>query len=512
MFDATADTKKIVAASAAAAGLVAVPAAADAAVGDNVLSHGMENDEVEQLQELLKERGHYTYETVSGTYDEATVEAVKSFQRDHQLTVDGIAGPVTFGALLREESEPASETSGSFDNGQEEERLGSTTMMQTGEKSPAVKELQRRLKALGFYSGEEHGYYGRQTARAVRSFQSGADITVDGIAGPQTFAAMHGVIGSAAAAMVGDQSSSRKSGSTFRILESGDKGNEVSLLQRQLKDLGYYKKDVTGVYGPMTEEAVRRFQQKQELATDGLAGPKTFNALRGDPVPASSAAEKKEAAGPASDSSEMLRYESSGDEVTTLQEDLRELDYMKMEPSGVYGEVTENAVKSFQKDHDLTADGIAGPRTMEKMEAVLQGDADSEDEPDQETAARESSNQKVNATNLVADAAEHIGTPYVWGGTSESGFDCSGFLQYVFQENGVELPRSVSEIYEEGESVEKPRVGDIVFFTTYKDGPSHAGIYTGNDQFIHAGTSTGVTVSDKTDDYWEKRYIGAKRY
>ncbi|SFQ27161.1 peptidoglycan-binding protein [Salibacterium halotolerans] len=505
MFDTTMDTKKLAAASAAAVGaLAAVPSVADGEVGDTMLSYGMENEDVQELQERLRDRGHYTYETVSGVYDTSTVEAVKSFQRAHQLTVDGIAGPETFGVLLQRKTEPTARTSGAFDREDKKEELGSTTVMRTGEESSAVRELQRRLQNLGLFEGGQHGYYGRRTANAVKSFQRDAGIVVDGIAGPQTFAAMRGVIGSVSSALQTEPASE----STFRILESGDKGSEVSLLQRQLKDLGFYNKDVTGVYGPMTEESVRRFQQKQGLTTDGLAGPKTFNALKNNPEPASESRGETQKEASAVGSSSMLRYEDSGEEVTGLQERLRDLDYMKMEPSGVFSGVTEKAVKSFQKEQGLVVDGIAGPRTQEKMDEMLETGEERE-EPD---AAVASSDSDFNAVNLVADASEHIGTPYVWGGTSESGFDCSGFLQYVFNENGVELPRTVADIYNEGTSVEKPKVGDIIFFKTYNDGPSHAGIYTGNDQFIHAGTSTGVTVSDKTDDYWAKRYIGAKRY
>ncbi|WP_062439142.1 C40 family peptidase [Thalassobacillus devorans] len=116
-----------------------------------------------------------------------------------------------------------------------------------------------------------------------------------------------------------------------------------------------------------------------------------------------------------------------------------------------------------------------------------------------------------NTSGLISTAKQYIGTPYVWGGTSPSGFDCSGYLNYVFAKNGTNLPRTVAQIHSVGKSVNSPSAGDLVFFETYKAGPSHAGIYLGNGQFIHSGSS-GVTISDMNISYWKSRYLGAKSY
>ncbi|MFF2498402.1 C40 family peptidase [Peribacillus sp. NPDC058075] len=86
-----------------------------------------------------------------------------------------------------------------------------------------------------------------------------------------------------------------------------------------------------------------------------------------------------------------------------------------------------------------------------------------------------------------------------------------GFLKYVFEKStDITLPRTVAEIYKKGTKVSKPQVGDLVFYETYKPGASHAGIYIGDNQFIHS-SSSGVGISSMDNSYWKQRYLGAKR-
>ena len=115
--------------------------------------------------------------------------------------------------------------------------------------------------------------------------------------------------------------------------------------------------------------------------------------------------------------------------------------------------------------------------------------------------------------NILRAAYSVIGTPYVFGGTSPYGFDCSGFTQYAFARAGISLPRTADVQFYSGRKVpiSNLRPGDLVFFTTYEPGASHCGIYVGNGQFIHAGSSTGVTVSNAFTGYWGARYYGACR-
>lgn len=118
------------------------------------------------------------------------------------------------------------------------------------------------------------------------------------------------------------------------------------------------------------------------------------------------------------------------------------------------------------------------------------------------------------SANVVSTALKYIGVPYVWGGSSAAGFDCSGFTQYVFKQYGYYLNRTAASQYSNGVAVSRANLlpGDLVFFerTYATNGISHVGIYIGNNQFIHAGNS-GVAIASLNENYYASRYCGACR-
>ena len=116
--------------------------------------------------------------------------------------------------------------------------------------------------------------------------------------------------------------------------------------------------------------------------------------------------------------------------------------------------------------------------------------------------------------SLIAMALEFRGVPYKTGGSDPSGFDCSGFVQYVFARFGTLLPREVRDQYRTGQAVDLDEVkpGDLLFFETVSRGASHVGMAIGGGEFVHAPSERGVVRVERYDlAYWARRFIGARR-
>src|SRR5262245_37588015 len=115
---------------------------------------------------------------------------------------------------------------------------------------------------------------------------------------------------------------------------------------------------------------------------------------------------------------------------------------------------------------------------------------------------------------LTGTALSLRGIPYRNGGTDPTGFDCSGFTQYVFAQHGISIPREVREQFQVGTSVQPDQLvaGDLLFFATTDPGASHVGISIGGDEFVHAPSSTGVVRVERLgSSYWSPRFLGARR-
>jgi cell wall-associated NlpC family hydrolase len=120
----------------------------------------------------------------------------------------------------------------------------------------------------------------------------------------------------------------------------------------------------------------------------------------------------------------------------------------------------------------------------------------------------------VDGYAIAGTALGLRGAPYRNGGSDPSGFDCSGFIWYVFSQHGIAMPRTVSQQFGAGHDVSAGQLqaGDLVFFSTEAPGASHVGMVIGGDEFVHAPSSRGdVRVERFTARYWSSRFVGARR-
>ena len=193
-----------------------------------------------------------------------------------------------------------------------------------------------------------------------------------------------------------------------------------------------------------------------------------------------------------------FRMGDQGSDVAEIQGQLASLGY-DVAADGDFGPATAEAVKAFQMSRGLDADGLVGPSTY----TALLGKAMPE----------VSRGSNVIGRRVVANSMQYLGVPYVFGGTTPSGFDCSGYVRYVFANAGIYLPRTADAQYECGYAVSTSELvpGDLVFFSTYEAGPSHVGIYLGDGNFINASSSRGVSIASLYSSYWGSCYIGARR-
>ena len=308
---------------------------ADSDKDDDSLRKGATGSAVKDLQTKLKKLGFYNA-YVDGSYGDTTVAAVKAFQKKYNLTADGVAGSETLKKL------DSAYKNADSDKDDDSLRKGAT--------GSAVKDLQTKLKKLGFYNASIDGDYGDTTVAAVKAFQKKYNLTADGVAGSETLKKLDTAYKNA--------DSDKDDGS----LRKGATGSAVKDLQTKLKKLGFYNASIDGDYGDTTVAAVKAFQKKYNLTADGVAGSETLKKLD---------TAYKNADSNTSTDDDSLRKGATGTAVKTLQTNLKKLGFYTAYVDGSFGATTESAVKAFQKKYGLTADGVAGSATLKKIESAV---------------------------------------------------------------------------------------------------------------------------------------------
>ena len=307
--------------------------------------------DVRNLQQDLTTLGYY-WAKITGNFGEKTEAAVKRFQEENGLTADGVAGTKTLNAIAAAVARKGGTPASGGNAG---------TTLKLNSQGTKVSQLQTDLKQLGYYYAKITGNFGAKTEAAVKAFQKAKGLTADGVAGTKTLDAI---------AVAVDKAGGSSSGSSSTNMKLGSTGTAVSALQQNLTTLGYYYGDITGHYGNLTQQAVKKFQKAKGLTQDGVASTATLNAIT------SALKNAGVDVGPGTVAT-TLREGDKGTAVTELQTMLKKLNYYYGSITGTFGSLTKQAVRKFQDANKLTVDGVAGPATINKLRSLTGGSADS---------------------------------------------------------------------------------------------------------------------------------------
>lgn len=283
-------------------------------------------------------------------------------------------------------------------------------------------------------------------------------------------------------------------------LRRGMENEDVQQLQERLMALGYLDIDAsTQKFGPQTETAVRRFQRQvnfadtpDKLEEDGVAGVQTLQLLYGDAAPRY-----------------VVKYGMSGEDITDMQDQLKELGYMSS-VTGFFGDKTVEALKAFQQRNRLSADGLAGEQTFQLLYSDKAKESESKAKQARTTA---------NIDKMIQVAKDMLGKQYILGHKGPNSFDCSGLVYYCLKEAGSNRRRlnaaGYSQVgdWEKITSMSKLKKGDLIFF--YDNDftkVGHVGIILNSTQMIDASFNKGKVVRRSYwDSYWKKHFVCGRR-
>ena len=441
---------------------------------------GVEHPIVAVLQERLMELGFMDNDEPTEYYGEVTANAVKHFQRQNGLTEDGIIGQDTLMAILSPDAKYYA--------------------VSKGVKGDDIQQIQGRLYELGYLASADQvtGYFGDSTEQAVLKLQQMNGLKEDGKVGRQTMNLLYS-----------DEIKPN-------MLEYGEKSEVVLACQQRLQQLGYLTTEPDGTYGDDTTVAVRRFQSRNNLVVDGYLGPSTREVLNsGNAVPNG------------------LSLGDEDENVKRVQQLLAQYGYLSSaNATGYYGEITENAVRSFQRQNGLSVDGMVGVQTMAKLtgdnvrrapsgsssSSSGRGNSSGSSSSGRGSSSGGSSggssgsggavvNDSSGVSKLLSVARSKIGSPYVWGAKGPNSFDCSGFVYWCLNNSGVSQSYLTSSgwrspgRYQKITSFSDLRAGDIVVVS------GHVGICSGSGTGIDASSSHGRVVERGLSSWWRSNFI-----
>lgn len=440
---------------------------------------GVRHSVVAMLQERLMELGFMDNDEPTNYFGETTQASVMKFQRQYNLAQDGIVGAATFQAIMSPDAK--------------------YYMVEKGVSGDDIYRIQQRLYELGYLAdaGLVTGNFGDATETAVKKLQNVNHITEDGKVGRETFNLLYS-----------DEIKPN-------MLAYGEKSDVVLAAQKRLRELGYLTTEPDGSYGNDTVLAVKQFQSRNDQVVDGYLGPSTREVLN-----SSSATPNG------------LRLGDSSEQVVKIQQLLSKYGYLSSSNvTGYYGEVTEQAVKTFQKTNGLVNDGLAGVATITKLtgdnvkkapKVTTPTTKASTKNPTKASSGKGSSSggssggsssggatvsSSGGASRLVAIAKSKLGCKYVWGAKGPNQFDCSGFVYWCLNQAGVKQSyltssgwRSVGR-YTKITNFNSLQAGDIIVVN------GHVGIAAGGGMVVDASSGNGKVVYRSLSSWWRNNFI-----
>jgi cell wall-associated NlpC family hydrolase len=339
-------------------------------------------------------------------------------------------------------------------------------LLHLGSHGPAVAKAQRLLHVPA------DGIFGRGTAKAVRTFQRAHHLLVDGQIGSGTWKALRHRSG-------GSRAHPKSDG----ILRKGEKGTRVGEVQRLLGIR------VNRLFDQRTFLAVSSFQRRRGLFVDGEVGPHTWRALH----TGAAGKQKHHGKGGGKHRSRkgdgVLQRGEKGHAVGRLQR------LLHIRVNRLFDRRTWLAVRGFQRRHGLLVDGEVGPATWAALTHRGSGGG--------------GGHHRSLAAQALAVARQYVGVPYVWGGSTPKGFDCSGLIWYAYRRLGVEIPRVTYAQWYAGPHIGRRhlRPGDLVFFHHR----GHVALWIGHGWFLHAPRTGDVVKASQMRGWYARHYDGAVR-
>ena len=445
------------------------------------ISEGMDATVVTTIQSRLMDLDYMDVDEPGSLYDEATKEAVEHFQEQHELPVTGTVDQQTNDLLMSDQAKYYT--------------------LSMGAENMDVSELQQRLYELDYIDKDKTtGYFGTDTEAAVKKFQKVNRLSEDGKVGKDTREMLY------------------SEDAVPNMYSYGEQSPEILTYQKRLKKLGYLSTEPDGTFGEDTKAAVKRFQESSGLVVDGHIGPTTKATLMSDGAQGNA-----------------LSIGAKGDDVTRVQERLKELGYTK-KVTGYFGSDTDAAIKSFQQTNKLTVDGKVGAKTMNTL---ISSDAKKYKKPASSNSSGSSNNSGgssnnssgssnnsgssdnsgssanisgANADSLISVAESKLGAKYVRGAKGSNSFDCSGFVYWCLNQVGVKQSYMTSGAwaksskYTKIDNMDDMQRGDII---VYK---GHVAIYAGGGIMIDASSNNRKVVKRSSTTAWcRSRFICAFR-